>query len=176
MATLSRDEIVGALERLGDLAQARGMSVELYVVGGAAMVMAYGAREATRDVDVVVLAPREVALVRDIARIIATERAWPDDWLNDGAKGYLVGLSQGEIVLTAPGIVVRRPSVEQLLAMKLSAWRDDVDIADARRLLEDVQGDEGAIWAALVQYVVPGCELKARDALSDLWEERHGHT
>jgi hypothetical protein len=43
-------------------------------------------------------------------------------------------------VLSAPGIEVRSPDTAQLLAMKLSAWRDDVDINDASRLLEEIKG------------------------------------
>jgi hypothetical protein len=54
------------------------------------------------------------------------------------AQGYLVGISDGPIVFQASGIEARAPSMEQLLAMKLSAWRDDIDIADARRLLQEV--------------------------------------
>ena len=55
-------------------------------------------------------------------------REGPEDWLNDGAKGYLVSISDGPILFSAPGIEARAPSLEQLLAMKLSAWRDDLDI------------------------------------------------
>jgi hypothetical protein len=66
------------------------------------------------------------------------EYDWPDDWLNDGAKGYMVGLTQGPNLFRAPGIEAVAPSLPQLLAMKLCAWRDDIDIADARRLLEEI--------------------------------------
>jgi hypothetical protein len=72
---------------------------------------------------------------------------------------------------------VRRPSLEQLLAMKLSAWRDDVDIADARRLLlELAQGrSSDELWQAISPYLVPGDELKAQYAFTDLWESLYGH-
>ena len=53
----------------------------------------------------------------------------------------MIGLSSGPVVLSAPGIEVRSPDTAQLLAMKLSAWRDDVDIADASRLLDEIKGD-----------------------------------
>src|SRR5207253_2155664 len=98
-------------------------------------VLVFETRQATRDVDVVILSPPETASVRAMAKSIAAERGWPYDWLNDAVKGFLVGESRGPVVFSSPGIVVRRPSIEQLLAMKLCAWRDDVDISDARRLL-----------------------------------------
>lgn len=78
--------------------------------------------------------------------------------------------------MSAPGIEVRCPSFEQLLAMKLCAWRDDVDIADARRLLKELPGDYNQTWSIVSQYLQPGSELKAMYAFDDLWEEIHGKT
>ena len=46
MATLTRQEIIQALAQLGSLAQEAGQSIELLVVGGAAMVLLYNARPA----------------------------------------------------------------------------------------------------------------------------------
>jgi predicted nucleotidyltransferase len=85
-----------------------------------------------------------------------------------------VGVSEGETVFSAPGIVVKTPAVAQLLAMKLSAWRDDVDIADARRLLETMSGEPDELWTKIEPYVVPGSELKAQYAFLDLWEALYG--
>ena len=61
-----------------------------------------------------------------------------------------------------------------LLAMKLSAWRDDVDIADARVLRREFQGKRAEIWSLIEPFLVPGRELKARYAFDDLWESEHG--
>ena len=58
--------------------------------------------------------------------------------------------------------------------MKLSAWRDDVDVDDARLLLDHLPGTRDAIWAQLVLHLVPGRELKARYAFDDLWEKKNG--
>ncbi|GIK43493.1 MAG: hypothetical protein BroJett011_73260 [Chloroflexota bacterium] len=58
--------------------------------------------------------------------------------------------------------------------MKLSAWRDDVDIEDARRLLQDLSGAREQVWQAVEPYLVPGAELKAQYAFLDLWESLYG--
>jgi predicted nucleotidyltransferase len=174
MATFTRKEIAEGIERLGQLAVESGIKIELILVGGALMVLRFRARESTRDVDVAIVAPAEVQKVRELARAVATEHGWPEDWLNDGAKGYLIGLSSGPIVLSAPGIEVRSPGTAQLLAMKLSAWRDDVDINDAARLLEEIEGGRDEIWREVERYLIPGNELKAQYAYADLWELRHG--
>ena len=177
MALLTREEIVEALERLGELAQSQGQHIELVAVGGAVMVLAYNARQATHDVDVAILSPREARIVRDLAKKVAAERGWAEDWLNDGAKGYLVGISAGDVIFSATGIEVRAPTVEQLLAMKLSAWRDDVDISDARRLLQEIasQGNRDQIWKRVEPYLVPGDQLKAQYAFQDLWDTLYGN-
>jgi predicted nucleotidyltransferase len=84
---LTAQDILAALERLGQLAQAHGQTIRLLLVGGAVMTVVYQARPSTRDVDAVILAPHEARLVRALARMIAAERGWPDAWLNDAAKG-----------------------------------------------------------------------------------------
>lgn len=106
---------------------------------------------------------------------MADEHGWPEDWLNNAASGYLIGVSTGPVVLNAPGIEVRQPATEQLLAMKLCAWRDDVDIADAIRLLYDLSdtGDREELWQRIVPYLLPGRELKAEYAFTDLWESEY---
>lgn len=176
MALLTRQEMIGALERLGQLAAADGFTLRLIVVGGAAMVLGYHARQSTKDIDALVLPPPEAHVVRGWVAAVARELDWPEDWLNDAAKGYLVGMSEGPILLEAPGIEVRQPAVEQLLAMKLCAWRDDVDIADARRLLADLGSntDRDATWQRIAPYLLQGRELKAQYAFQDLWESVHG--
>ena len=140
------------------------------------MVLRFDARQSTRDVDAVILLPREAMLIREMARQVAEEQDWPEDWLNDGAKAYLVGISDGPLVFQAPGIEARAPSMEQLLAMKLSAWRDDVDISDARRLLQEVAGGRKRddVWKNLEPYLVKGDELTAQYAFLDLWESLYG--
>src|SRR2546423_5533941 len=159
MATFTRKDIADGIERLGQLAVESGIEIQLVLIGGALMVLRFQARESTRDVDVAILAPSQAQRVREFARTVAAEHGWPDDWLNDGAKGYLIGLSNGPVVFSAPGIEVRSPSTAQLLAMKLSAWRDDLDVADARRLLEDITGDRDGVWGEIEPYLVSGDEM-----------------
>jgi len=179
MATLTRDDITAALARLGQLAEERGQTLELILVGGAAMVLAYQARLSTRDVDIVIMAPRGAeSQVRQLAKQIAAERDWPEDWLNDAAKGYMVGLSLGEVLIAVPGLKAYAPSVAQLLAMKLSAWRDDLDIADARCLLQVLVADgqdREMLWKSVEPYLVRGDELTAQYAFQDLWEALYGN-
>jgi hypothetical protein len=164
MAALSKQDLVRSLTRLGELAASHGDNVELVLVGGSLMVLVFDARQSTRDVDVVILSPADISRVRNYARSVGDEMGWAADWLNDAVKGFMVGISHGPVVFNAPGIVVHRPFFSQLLAMKLSAWRDDVDISDARRLLRELSGAYDDVWQQILPFLQPGVELKAKYA------------
>jgi len=169
---LNKQEITQALQELGQLALKQGEPIELMVVGGAFMVLAYDARPATKDVDALILAPPKAVLVRQLAEQIALQKGWATDWLNDGVKGFLQGMSTGEVLLDSPGIRVYAPSIFQALAMKLGAWRDDTDIGDALHLLKQlVHQNKDELWLSIEPYLVPGTELKAQYAFDDLWEK-----
>jgi len=139
------------------------------------MVLGFGAREATKDIDVVIRAPA-AATVRQLAAAVAEELGWPADWLNDAAKGFVGQPSPGPLLLEAPGIVARAVSVHHLLALKLAAWRDDVDIEDARLLLRACPPEESrdVLWSRVEVFVPRGREQTAWYAFLDLWEAIHG--
>jgi hypothetical protein len=176
MRLLSQTMIREALEALARELEAMGTArqEEIVLAGGAALVLMYNARESTRDVDFCALGTAGSAALRDAARRVAASLELPEDWLNDGAKGYLKGVLPGKVLLDRPALLVRALGPQQLLAMKLSAWRDDVDISDARLLLPEVPGTREEVWRAVEPFLVPGRELKARFAFEDLWESSHG--
>jgi len=170
---LSKDDILKAFDLLNKNLEGQSCSAEIVVMGGAAMVLLFGVRDSTKDVDCMVLSPTDQT-VPNTARAVAAELKLPEDWLNDAAKGYLHGLSLGDSLFESSGLRVRSVSLYQLLAMKLSAWRDDVDISDSSVLLQNLTGGRDKIWAAVNPHLVPGRELKARYAFDDLWESLHG--
>jgi hypothetical protein len=75
---------------------------------------------------------------------------------------------------------VRSLETAQLVAMKLDAFRDDADIADARLLVVEIErsstlrGDRDRIWLMLEPYLQPGKQRRALNHFEDLWEELHG--
>lgn len=167
---LDRAMMTQALTRLGSLAQAEGHTLTLVVVGGAAMVLHYNARISTKDIDAFFLTPPERRETRRWAAQVAREINLSNDWLNDGAKGFMQGITYGPVLLEAPGIKVYQIGTEQLLAMKLSAWRDLQDRQDAEKIMADIApqyANKDALWQAVVPYVT---ELKAQYAFDELWE------
>ena len=87
MKSLSREVIVEALNRVASELEADEGTYQLVIAGGAALVLLYGARESTKDVDVI----QADRAVRDAGLQIAKQLGLPRDWLNDGAKGYESG-------------------------------------------------------------------------------------
>jgi hypothetical protein len=169
MPQITREQIAAALQRMGELALERHFEIRLLAVGGAVMALRFNVRNSTQDVDVVILAPENRQLVRNLAAVVAEEQGWPINWLNEGAKGFLHGPSTPEELLSYPGLQLLTPPVEQLLAMKLAAWRDELDIGDATALLSLLAGSKDDIWQRVEPYLAPGSELKAKYAFDDLW-------
>lgn len=85
---LGRDEIRVLLDELSAELAARGARADLFLVGGAAIAVAYDEARSTRDLDAVFL-PTDV--VRQAALAVAERRELAEDWLNDAVKGFLPG-------------------------------------------------------------------------------------
>jgi hypothetical protein len=129
---MDRDEIVEALTALAAELDRRGVSAEMYVVGGAAIALAFDERRATRDIDAV-FEPK--AIVYEAAESVARMRDLPPGWLNDAVKGFLAGDDPAAApVLDLPGLRVLAASPEVLLALKVLAHRVGEDEDDVRLL------------------------------------------
>lgn len=169
---LDRATITKALTRLGELAAVAGHTLTLLIVGGAAMVLRYNARLSTQDVDAFFVTPPERSATRTWAGVVAAELGLPADWLNDGAKGFMQGVSYGPLLIDAPGIQIYQVSPKQLLAMKLSAWRDEQDEQDAFVVLNELAAqytNKEDLWLAIAPYAT---HLRAQYAFESLWEDR----
>lgn len=127
---LDRTAIEEAFRRLGDRLARRGVIADIYVIGGAAMALAYDARRATRDIDAV-FKPHGIVLQE--ARGVADELGLPGWWLNEQASAYVApgGDPSAPHVFDHPGLRVAAASPEHLLAMKVLAGR--------RRDSDDIQ-------------------------------------
>ena len=129
---MDRDEIIDALTALAGELESRGVSAEMYVVGGAAIALAFDERRATRDVDAV-FEPKNV--VYEAAEVVAERLGLPGGWLNDAVKGFLAGSDPTAApVLDLPGLRCLTASPETLLALKVLAHRVGEDEADLRLL------------------------------------------
>jgi hypothetical protein len=170
---LSADDIKNAFAALSADLAARRERAQIAITGGAALVLLFGARDTTKDVDAFFIQP-DPPRIREAAARVARDLELPEDWLNDAAKGYFVAVSEGEVVFESPALMVRAVAMEQLLAMKLAAWRDAIDRGDARLLLSKMTGSGEEIWSRVQPFVPPSYLDKASYAFEDLWDSIHG--
>lgn len=126
---LDLERLKGLLQELSDDLESRGVKAQLFVVGGAAMALAYDRQRVTQDIDAFFEPTSEV---RESATAIAERHGLEPDWLNDAAKGFLPPAdARPSTVFESDALLVQIPSPEYLLAMKLHASRDDRDLNDA---------------------------------------------
>ena len=129
---MDRGEILGALEELASELDGRGVQGEMYVVGGAAIALAYDARRSTKDIDAV-FEPK--LIVYEAAAAVAERRGLAPGWLNDAVKGFLAGPDpSAQPVLQRPGLRCLAASPRALLALKVLAHRAGEDDDDVRLL------------------------------------------
>jgi hypothetical protein len=121
MSGISRDVIMRALRRLGELALAEGLTLELCLYGGTALMLAYGNREATQDVDATIK-PKEAGL--RIAKRVAQELNLEEKWLNDEVWRFFAPVGARWVLpLEIPGLKLYVATASYLLAMKALACR-----------------------------------------------------
>jgi Nucleotidyltransferase of unknown function (DUF6036) len=127
--------IVAALEALGAELTSDGVRGEVFIVGGAAMALAYSTRRVTKDIDAV-FEPKSAIYVA--AAKVAEDLGLPEDWLNDAVKGFMPGPDEDpRAVPDIKGIEVTTASPRYLLAMKLMAMRFSEDDEDIEILLAE---------------------------------------
>ena len=174
MPALAQADIRRLFELLNDELRESGTSGELYLVGGAVMCLVYDARPSTADVDAHF---RPSSDVRRAAARVAAKAHLPEDWLNDGVKGYLS--AEGDFApfleLDCLRVMVAQP--QYLLAMKCLAMRigaefhDEEDVRYLLRLLE-VRSYDQALEIIGKYYPLERFPQKTLHALEELLPKR----
>lgn len=130
MRELTIERVSALLAELGERLAARGIEGEIYVVGGAAMMLAYDRSRITRDIDAVGVPQEEIDAE---ANAMATKhRDIGPGWLNARVLPLLPrGVDADRLqVLGGPGLTVNVASPRWLLAMKARAARGRRDLDD----------------------------------------------
>jgi hypothetical protein len=123
----------------------------MYVVGGAAIALAYDERRSTRDIDAV-FEPK--AVIYESAAVVADQLGLPPGWLNDAVKGFLAGPDpEAAPILELPGLRCLAASPRMLLALKVLAHRVGEDEDDVRLLSRELGLSTPAAVLALVEEV-----------------------
>jgi hypothetical protein len=160
--------ILSALQALGDELTSQGVRGQIFIVGGAAMALAYSTRRVTKDIDAVFEPKRAIY---DAAAKVAEEQGLPEDWLNDAVKGFMGGPDEdARPVPDIRGIEVTTASPRYLLAMKLMAMRFGEDDEDIETLLGkcEIHSAEEALEVLTSVYPAREPPVKTRFFLQEL--------
>ncbi len=170
--TFDREAIIAALTEPADDLVRSGTQIQIRVVGGAAIPVAFDRETTTTDVDALYRSNPEV---ENAARTIAYRNGWPHNWLNDSVKQFASHFDTADDRIdldVRDGVSIRVAGAQLLLAMKLFAARGRRDSQDIDRLLDAcaIKDVDGAI--AVFDRYYPEGELSER-ALRQL-NERFG--
>lgn len=122
--SLDRD----ALDELARRLERRKVRAQIYIIGGAAMSLAFDRSRTTHDVDARVDSGHGALI--EAVREVARERGLPESWLNEQATANIPRLpdTRAQTVYESEYLTITGASAEHILAMKLEAGRaTDVD-------------------------------------------------
>ncbi|MFQ5614655.1 MAG: DUF6036 family nucleotidyltransferase [Anaerolineae bacterium] len=151
---MDKRELIGVLQELDRRLRS---PVDVVLVGGAAMILHFEARRATRDIDVLVLRGN-LAELRAAAKTVAAQRDLPENWLNDAVKGFADVLPPDFYHrLTPLAFTFRQLRLYALgrpeqAAMKIVALREQ-DLEDLELLLPPMSVEERQVLVAIMHHL-----------------------
>lgn len=135
----------------------KNMSAELILIGGASVLINYGFRDMTTDIDAIIQA---ASAMKDIINRVGDRYELPVGWLNDDFKNtasYSPALIQySEYYRTFSNVLtVRTVSAEYLIAMKLRSGRQyKRDLSDVLGILAEHEKKGSAVSMEQIQKAV----------------------
>jgi len=117
---LTAARIQSLLESLNAELKRQSVRGELFLAGGAVMCLVFKAREATKDVDALLV---PAAAIREAAEKVGQREGLASGWLNDAVKGFFSQTGRFEIYAEMSNLRIFAPHPEYLLAMKCLAMR-----------------------------------------------------
>lgn len=170
-----RDALRRAFSLLAENLAKRNVVGEIHVFGGAAMVLAFDSRAATRDVDALFVPDGHVL---DAAKDVASQLGLPASWLNNQASTYVSGRAgRGTPVFDHPHLRVMTTPPEHLLAMKVRAARAARDVEDVTVLLRHLRMASVTAVEQVVAKFFPDEPLsdRSRMLLEDIFSQGEGN-
>ena len=171
------EKIAEAFEALSERLRAMEVRAHLYVIGGAAMLMAHRRSASTVDVDALEIDPRDTVLAA--ADEVGRNLGLPRGWLNDRAlkvppAGSIVGQpdTRREVLYNSPYLVVTGASARHMLAMKVRSARrrdeDDITLLVRKLGIRTFREVEEVYRAVYPQDEIP---YRNRERVQDLLRE-----
>ena len=135
MAYLNKDDMLRFLKEINSRLKNMGKTGEIFIIGGAAISLAFGGRDATEDIDAIYKPRSEI---RKIIKVMADEHDLRSDWLNNDAEHFVTANMTFTLLFEFSDLKVFHIDAECLLAMKLASARPESypDMDDCLLLME----------------------------------------
>jgi len=155
MGRLTKEDILRYFEEINKALAGRNQTGEIVVAGGAALTLAFDARNSTYDIDALFEPKSDM---RQIINDIAKANNLDDDWLNDGVKGFMTDRMGVNVCQEYSHLVVKNLDPESLLAMKLTSARPvpSTDLNDSVFLMNKLNiKTEDELFTLIEKYTHP---------------------
>ena len=143
--SLNKDELIALLDELSERLKRKNARASIYIVGGAAMAMAFDRSRTTHDIDGRI--DKGHGALIEAVQEIAHLRGLPTSWLNDQAvpKMPTARDERARTVYASEYFTVTGASGEHILGMKLESGRafDQKDVNTLVKHLKIQSAEEG---------------------------------
>ncbi|MCY0909962.1 MAG: DUF6036 family nucleotidyltransferase [Sulfobacillus thermotolerans] len=149
---MTKDDMERAFQALSETLNREGHQAEIVIAGGAWMALVLGSRDVTKDIDAYLSAPTE-PIRRAVLRVANTLNL-PQDWLNDGIKGFFYGTPPQNLWREYPALRVYTVTADYMLAMKVFAARNE-DREDTKALIRHLSITTATEVLDIVERYIP---------------------
>lgn len=138
MSEFTKKDILESLDLIAERLKSSNKTADIGIYGGSAVILLWEFRKSTRDIDIMIRNGAED--IKNIAKDIAAQKGYPEDWLSDQVKTFTsINYKERlflEIPKDEPSLRIFVPTTKYLLAMKCLAMRHETDIEDVKNLIK----------------------------------------
>lgn len=182
---ITRELVLQALNKLGDLLKENGQCLELVCCGGIVSVLYHGSRQMTHDVDVLFPNNQHVAnilkkLVDEVGAEFGLEHGPRDKWFNDSVSFIGLQSKSSITVFNHSHLVLKAADWHEMLAHKITAFRGVRDITDAVHFLKEIPfKNKDKVFKQVSQFrpfVPQVADSLFESRFNQVWEKAYGNT
>jgi hypothetical protein len=137
MNEFTKKDILENLELIAKKLKSSNKTADIGIYGGSAIILLWEFRKSTRDIDIMIRNGEEE--IKNIAREIAVEKNYPENWLSDQVKTFTSINYQERLFLEIPkdepSLRIFTPATKYLFAMKCMAMRHETEREDVKNLI-----------------------------------------
>ncbi|MHB1679222.1 MAG: DUF6036 family nucleotidyltransferase [bacterium] len=138
MNEFTKEDILKNLELIAKKLKSTNKTADIGIYGGSAIILLWEFRKSTRDIDIIIRNGEEE--IKNIAKEIAVEKNYPENWLSDQVRTFTSINYQERLFLEIPkdepSLRIFTPTTKYLFAMKCMAMRHETDTEDVKNLIK----------------------------------------